>query len=97
LTTFELQALYGKACTHTVLYESADDLRYAYFPINYIVSKFYVMENGASAEIAVIGDNGIVGVALFMGGISTTTRTLVQSIDYAYLMNVDLLTIVRAG
>ena len=51
-----------------VLYESGDKLRYVYFPTTCIVSMLYVMENGASAEIAVVGNEGIIGVALFMGG-----------------------------
>ena len=54
-----------------VIYESGDELQHAYFPTTCIVSKLYVMENGASAEIAVIGNDGIVGVTLFMGGGST--------------------------
>lgn len=51
-----------------VLYESGAQLHHVYFPINSIVSLLYVMEDGASAEIAVVGDEGVVGVALFMGG-----------------------------
>jgi CRP-like cAMP-binding protein len=62
-----------------VLYESGIALDYVYFPINAIVSLLYVMENGASAEIAVVGNEGIVGVSLFMGGQSTTSRAVVQS------------------
>jgi CRP-like cAMP-binding protein len=54
-----------------VLYESGDTLRHVYFPIDSIVSLLYVMENGASAEISVVGNEGIIGVALFMGGEST--------------------------
>jgi CRP-like cAMP-binding protein len=67
-----------------VLYESGDQLRYAYFPTTCIVSLLYVMENGASAEIAVVGNEGIIGVALFMGGNSMPNRALVQSGGYAY-------------
>ncbi len=68
----------------TVLYESGVDLRYAYFPTTCIVSKIYVMENGASAEIAVVGKDGIVGVALFMGGKTMPNRAVVQSAGDAY-------------
>jgi CRP-like cAMP-binding protein len=62
-----------------VLYESGVALSYVYFPITSIVSLLYVMENGASAEIAVVGNEGIVGVSLFMGGESTPSRAVVQS------------------
>lgn len=66
------------------LYESGDVLRYVYFPTDCIVSLLYVMENGSSAEIAVVGYEGLVGVALFMGGESTTSRGIVQSAGFAY-------------
>jgi CRP-like cAMP-binding protein len=62
-----------------VLYESGATLGYVYFPLTAIVSLLYVMENGASAEIAVVGNEGIVGVSLFMGGESTPSRAVVQS------------------
>ena len=62
-----------------VVYESGVTLNYVYFPIDAIVSLLYVMENGASAEIAVVGNEGIVGVSLFMGGESTPSRAVVQS------------------
>jgi CRP-like cAMP-binding protein len=62
-----------------VLYESGITLGYVYFPITAIVSLLYVMENGASAEIAVVGNEGIVGISLFMGGESTPSRAVVQS------------------
>ena len=62
-----------------VLYESGDALRHVYFPTDSIVSLLYVMENGASAEIAVVGNEGMVGVALFMGGETTPSRAVVQS------------------
>ena len=62
-----------------VLYEAGDTLKYMYFPITSIVSLLYVMENGASAEIAVVGNEGLVGVSLFMGGESTSSRAVVQS------------------
>jgi CRP-like cAMP-binding protein len=62
-----------------VLYEPGIALAYVYFPISAIVSLLYVMENGASAEIAVVGNEGLVGVSLFMGGESTPSRAVVQS------------------
>ncbi len=62
-----------------VLYESGATLSHVYFPTTAIVSLLYVMENGASAEIAVVGNEGIVGISLFMGGESTTSRAVVQS------------------
>ncbi|AUB82853.1 Crp/Fnr family transcriptional regulator [Candidatus Thiodictyon syntrophicum] len=67
-----------------VLYESGDTLRHVYFPTDAIVSLLYVMANGASAEIAVVGNEGLVGVAMFMGGESTTSRAIVQSAGTAY-------------
>src|SRR6202522_2131985 len=62
-----------------VLYESGAELTHVYFPTTAIVSLLYVMENGASAEIAVVGNEGIVGISLFMGGESTPSRAVVQS------------------
>lgn len=70
-----------------VLYESGESLRYVYFPTNAIVSLLYVMESGASAEIAVVGNEGMVGVAVFMGGGSTPSRAIVQSEGHAYRMS----------
>jgi len=67
-----------------VLYESGDTLRYAYFPVDCIISLLYVMEDGASAEISVVGNEGILGTALFMGGESTPSRAIVQSAGHAY-------------
>jgi CRP-like cAMP-binding protein len=67
-----------------VLYESGAALRHIYFPTNSIVSLLYVMEDGASAEIAVVGNEGAVGVSLFMGGETTPSRAIVQSAGYAY-------------
>ena len=67
-----------------VLYESGDTLRHVYFPTNAIVSLLYVMESGASAEISVVGNEGLIGVALFMGGESTPSRAIVQSAGHAY-------------
>ncbi len=68
----------------TVLYESGDALRHVYFPTDAIVSLLYVMEDGASAEISVVGNEGLVGVSLFMGGETTPSRAIVQSAGGAY-------------
>jgi CRP-like cAMP-binding protein len=70
-----------------VLYEAGDTLKYMYFPITSIVSLLYVMENGASAEIAVVGKEGLVGVSLFMGGESTSSRAVVQSAGHGCRLN----------
>lgn len=67
-----------------VLYESGDTQRYIYFPVDAIVSLLYVLKDGASAEIAVVGNDGAIGVALFMGGETTTNRAIVQSAGSAY-------------
>jgi CRP-like cAMP-binding protein len=67
-----------------VLYESGDAMRHVYFPTDSIVSLLYVMEDGASAEISVVGNEGLIGVALFMGGESTPSRAIVQSSGSAY-------------
>jgi CRP-like cAMP-binding protein len=67
-----------------VLYESGSTLSHVYFPTSAIVSLLYVMENGASAEIAITGFEGVVGVALFMGGESTPSRAVVQSAGQAF-------------
>lgn len=68
----------------TVLYESGDTQRYVYFPVDAIVSLLYVLRDGASAEIAVVGNDGAIGIALFMGGATTTNRAIVQSAGSAY-------------
>jgi len=67
-----------------VLYESGSKMRHVYFPTSSIVSLLYVMENGSSAEIAVVGNEGIVGISLFMGGESTPSRAVVQSAGQGY-------------
>jgi CRP-like cAMP-binding protein len=67
-----------------VLYESGDTLRHVYFPVDSIVSLLYVMEDGSSAEISVVGYEGLVGIALFMGGETTPSRAIVQSAGHAY-------------
>ena len=69
-----------------VLYESGDKLKYAYFPTTTIVSMLYVMENGATAEIGVVGNEGVLGVSLFMGGETTTNRAIIQSAGNAFKM-----------
>jgi CRP-like cAMP-binding protein len=74
-----------------VLYESDIVLRHVYFPIDSIVSLLYVMEDGASAEIAVVGNDGVVGVSLFMGGETTPSRAVVQSAGEAYRLEGEVL------
>jgi CRP-like cAMP-binding protein len=69
------------------LYESGDTLRHVFFPVDCIVSLLYVLENGASAEISVVGNEGLIGVALFMGGETTPSRAIVQSAGYAYRLD----------
>ena len=63
----------------SALYESGSMQGYVYFPTDSIVSLLYVMEDGSSAEIAVVGNEGVVGIALFMGGETTPSRAVVQS------------------
>jgi len=70
-----------------VLCESGDSGGYVYFPTNSIVSLLYLMEDGASAEISVVGHDGMVGIALFMGGGSTTTRSVVQSAGHGFRLS----------
>ena len=70
-----------------VVYESGSRLEYVYFPTTSIVSLLYVMADGASAEIAVVGNEGLVGVALFMGGETTPSRAIVQSAGSAYRLS----------
>lgn len=69
-----------------VLYESGDKLDYVYFPTTAIVSLLYIMENGATAEIGVVGNDGILGIALFMGGDTTPNRAVIQSAGYGFKM-----------
>jgi CRP-like cAMP-binding protein len=66
------------------VYESGSDQDYVYFPVNSIVSLLYVMQDGASAEIAVAGYEGVVGISLFMGGDTTPSRAVVQSAGFGY-------------
>lgn len=70
-----------------VLYESGDKMSHVYFPTTAIVSLLYVMENGASAEIAIVGNEGIVGISIFMGGESTPSRAVVQSAGQGYMLD----------
>lgn len=74
-----------------VLYESGGMLEHVYFPTNSIISLLYVMENGSSVEIAVVGNEGILGISLFMGGETTSSRAIVQSAGYAYRLAAQLL------
>src|ERR1700729_357144 len=75
----------------SVLYESGGALSHVYFPTSAIVSLLYVMENGASAEIAVVGNEGIVGISLFMGGESTPSRAVVQSAGNGFRLRAQLM------
>ncbi len=74
-----------------VLYESGGTLSHVYFPTTAIVSLLYVMENGASAEIAMVGNEGIVGISLFMGGDSTSSRAVVQSAGLGLRLKAQIL------
>jgi CRP-like cAMP-binding protein len=74
-----------------VLYEAGVALSYVYFPTTAIVSLLYVMEDGASAEIAVVGNEGLVGISLFMGGDSTPSRAVVQSAGQGYRLKANML------
>lgn len=74
-----------------VIYEAGDRLDHVYFPVTSIVSLLYILENGASAEIAIVGNEGIVGIALFMGGESMPNRAVVQSAGRAYRLRASVL------
>ena len=74
-----------------VLYESGQTMSHAYFPIDCVVSMLYVMENGESAEIAIVGNEGMIGIALFMGGESTMSRAIVQNAGHAYRLKAEVL------
>jgi CRP-like cAMP-binding protein len=74
-----------------VLYESGSRLSHVYFPTSAIVSLLYVMEDGASAEIAVVGNDGLVGISLFMGGGTTPSRAVVQSAGEGWRLNAALM------
>lgn len=72
-----------------VVYESGCAMKHVYFPTSAIVSLLYVMENGASAEIAVVGHEGVVGISVFMGGESTPSRAVVQSAGEGFRLKAD--------
>ena len=74
-----------------VVYESGGKMSYLYFPTTSIVSLLYVMESGASAEIAITGNEGLVGISLFMGGESTPSRAVVQSAGHGYRLKASVL------
>lgn len=74
-----------------VLYESGGALRHVYFPTTSIVSLLYVLEDGSMAEIAMVGNEGILGVSLFMGGETTPSRAVVQTAGHGYRLRADLL------
>jgi CRP-like cAMP-binding protein len=74
-----------------VLYEAGQTMSYAYFPTDCIVSILYVMKNGESAEIAIVGNEGMVGISLFMGGDSTLSRAIVQNAGHAYRLKAQVL------
>ena len=74
-----------------VLYESGGLLQHVYFPTTSIVSLDYVMENGASAEIAGVGNEGVLGISLFMGGDTTSSRALVQTAGHGFRLKSKLL------
>lgn len=73
-----------------VLHESGETMSHIYFPVDCIVSILYQMENGESAEIALIGNEGVVGIAIFMGGESTMSRAVVQNAGYAYRLKAQV-------
>lgn len=73
------------------LYESGGEQGYVFFPTTSIVSLLYVMQDAASAEIAIVGNEGVVGIALFMGGESTTNRAVVQSAGEAYRLSAGVM------
>jgi len=75
-----------------IVHQPSHVLRHVYFPVNCIVSMSYVMRDGASAEISVVGREGLVGVALFMGGESMLSRAIVQSAGFAYRITAKRLT-----
>jgi CRP-like cAMP-binding protein len=74
-----------------VLYEAGQTMSHAYFPVDCIVSLLYVMKNGESAEIAVVGNEGMIGIALFMGGESTQSRAVVQNAGHAYRLKAQVI------
>jgi CRP-like cAMP-binding protein len=74
-----------------VLYESGDKVQYVYFPTSAIISLHYLLENGGSSEIAGVGNEGVLGVSLFMGGDSTPSRAVVQTGGFGYRLPAPVL------
>jgi len=74
-----------------VIYESGEKLDYIYFPTTAIISLLYIMESGATAEIGVVGNDGLIGIAIFMGGDTTPNRAVVQSAGTALKMKAGLM------
>jgi CRP-like cAMP-binding protein len=74
-----------------VLYEPGTKMGYVYFPATAIVSLLYEMEDGSSAEIAIVGNEGVIGISIFMGGESTSSRAVVQSAGHGYRVKSNLL------
>ena len=74
-----------------ILYDTGQTISHAYFPLNCSVSLHHVMENGDAAEIAIIGNEGVVGISLLMGGESTQCRVVVQNGGYAYRLKAQML------
>jgi CRP-like cAMP-binding protein len=74
-----------------VLYEPGDLLHHVYFPVDCIVSLLYVTQDGESTEISIVGNDGLIGIALFMGGQTTPSRAIVQSAGYAYQLDAQRL------
>ena len=74
-----------------VLYDAGQTMSHVYFPLNCIISLLYVMKNGESAEIAIVGNEGMIGIALFMGGESTQSRAIVQNAGHAYRLKAQVL------
>ena len=74
-----------------VIYESGGKLNYVYFPTTSIVSLLYVLESGASAEVAIVGNDGLIGISLFMGGDTTSSWAVVQSAGFGYRLKAQLL------
>ncbi len=69
-----------------VLYDSNEEMKYLYFPTTAIISMLYIMENGATLEVGMVGNDGLVGIALFMGGSSTPSRSVIQNKGIAFRM-----------
>ena len=74
-----------------VIYESGEQLDYVYFPTTAIISLLYIMENGSTAEIGMAGNDGLVGISLFMGGSTTPNRAVVQSAGNAFRLRSKVL------